>query len=440
MPRNPTQTARLDACPADHPIGVVWSAAPGPDAGVRLARPSGLWTWRPATGWRSALGESPQIAQAPAPGEDPLAAIDRLWSSTRQPDSSGAWLVTFSYDLGRRLEERAQHPNRAPDDRDHPDIILARVDGLEPAPHSAPPARSYVLESPNLSASRGAYQDAVRQALHRIRAGDVYQVNLTHRLSGAFRGSSRALASDLLAGARPWHGLYLELDEPSARRALLCASPELFLDADLNTGLVRTRPMKGTRPAEGDPDELRDAPKDRAELDMITDLMRNDLGRVCAFGSVRVETPRAIERHDSGVLQATSSVVGRLRPGVGLDALLRATFPPGSVTGAPKVRAMQLIDELEQHRRGPYCGACGVLTDSGRLTLGVSIRTAIITGRAGANGLDDFAQGVLDFPVGAGIVSDSDPVAEWDETLVKARALNACTRRPPQPQAQRCGA
>ncbi len=431
MPTGQTEHLALTRWPAAHPLAAVWSHAPASRPGVLLARPAAVWTWRPGQGWQGSDAAARSIPPSPAPDEDPLAAIERLWCATRNPASPGAWLISLSYDFGRRLEPLAQSPTRPPDDRDHPDIVLVRVDALAPQDDSAGAfKREYHLDPPDPSQARAAYQSAVASALSRIRAGDIYQVNLTHRLSGAFQGSARALASDLLARARPWHGLYLEFDEPSVRRAIVCASPELFLDADLSTGRVLTRPMKGTRPGEGDPEELRTAPKDRAELDMITDLMRNDLGRVCRFGTVRVETQRAIERHDSGVLQATSSVSGRLRPGVGFQQLLCATFPPGSITGAPKVRAMQLIDELETHRRGPYCGACGVLSDSGRLTLGVSIRTALITGTPGAAGLGAFEHGVLDYPVGAGIVSESDPDSEWDETLVKARALSAVLRTP----------
>jgi len=419
----------LSAWPATTPVAALWTATPGRAAIPRLVRPEAAWTWRLAQGW---TGGQPDASLRPRVGEDPLEAIERLWGQTRGPDAAAGWLVCLSYNLGRRLEPTAQHGEPQPDSRDHPDVILIRVPAPQTNPSPGAPviARSYSLVTPDLDEGRRAFIAGVETALDRIRAGDVYQVNLTHGLSASVTGSARALAADLFSGAQPWHGAYLELDDGPVRRALVCASPELFIDADMSTRRVLTRPMKGTRPSEGDPDELREAPKDRAELDMITDLMRNDLGRVCAFGSVRVEQHRVIERHESGVLQATSSVGGRLREGVGFAELIRATFPPGSVTGAPKIRAMQLIDEIENDLRGPYCGACGFLSDSGRMTLGVSIRTASITGRPGAGGLDDIAEGVLDYGVGAGIVSESDPDAEWQETLVKARALNAVLRAP----------
>jgi anthranilate/para-aminobenzoate synthase component I len=169
--------------------------------------------------------------------------------------------------------------------------------------------------------------------------------------------------------------------------------------------------MKGTRPAHADPDELRDSPKDRAELNMIVDLMRNDLGRVCEFGSLRVTDPRTIERHGSGVLQATATIQGRLRESSDLSDVLTACFPPGSVTGAPKVRAMQIIDEIEARDRGAYCGSVLVLDDSGAFVSSVGIRTAHI------------ANGVLSYSAGAGIVADSVPEDEWAETLTKAEIL-----------------
>ncbi|HRQ72785.1 MAG TPA: chorismate-binding protein [Phycisphaerales bacterium] len=264
-----------------------------------------------------------------------------------------------------------------------------------------------------------------------MRAGDAYQVNLAHVLRGRFTGSTRDLYAALAAAARPEHGAYVESAPGPTRWAVLSLSPELFLSFDPATRRVVTRPMKGTRPAHADPDELMHAPKDRAELAMIVDLMRNDLGRVCDFGSIRVDVPRRIERHATGaagVLQATATVSGTLRGGVTLGGLLAATFPPGSVTGAPKVRAMRIIDSLEGFRRGPYCGATAVIDDAGRAVLSVAIRTAVVTGRADATGL--FTDAAFEYAVGAGIVADSDPEAEWRETLDKAGPLRAVFRLP----------
>ncbi len=271
---------------------------------------------------------------------------------------------------------------------------------------------------------REGFLGAVREALGLIAAGEVFQVNLSHRLSGRFAGSPRALAVRLLSSATPSFGAWIESRQPcgTLERAILSLSPELFLDADLGTGRVVTRPIKGTRPTGADPAELLASEKDKAELTMIVDLMRNDLGRVCRYGTVRVDSPRDIEAH-AGVIHSVATVSGNLRAGVGHAELLAATFPPGSVTGAPKVRAMRIIDALEPLRRGPYCGAVGFVSDHGRACWNVAIRTAALSfdPGAGAHG----ATGVLDYAVGAGIVAESDPGSEWLETLTKAGALGA---------------
>jgi anthranilate/para-aminobenzoate synthase component I len=193
-----------------------------------------------------------------------------------------------------------------------------------------------------------------------------------------------------------------------------------MLSYDPREGLLRSCPMKGTA-RHRDAGALRRSEKDKAELAMIVDLVRNDLGRVARPGGVRVEVARAIERHARGgarVAQATASVVARPNPGTTWLDVLRAFFPAGSVTGAPKIRAMQIIDELEAHRRGPYCGCAFVLCDNGYFAANVAIRTACVRG------------GVLDWWVGAGIVADSDPAKEWSETLVKAGVLRSLLARP----------
>ncbi|MBX3393592.1 MAG: anthranilate synthase component I family protein [Phycisphaeraceae bacterium] len=279
---------------------------------------------------------------------------------------------------------------------------------------------------------RDAYIQMVSEAIERIRAGEVYQVNLAHELAGRFDGSARRAFARMHRAADPGLGAYIESEgSEGGRVAVLSASPELFLGV-LPDGLVVTRPMKGTRPAGTDERALYDAEKDRAELNMIIDLMRNDLGRVCRFGSVRVEHARTIERHgggpgersgsESGIIQATGTVAGVLRPGVGLGELIRECFPGGSVTGAPKIQAMKIIAGLEGVPRGVYCGAIGIVSDGGRAQFSIAIRTAVITGRtgSGASGWGHFENGRLSYRVGAGIVADSNPASEWDETLVKA--------------------
>jgi anthranilate/para-aminobenzoate synthase component I len=199
-------------------------------------------------------------------------------------------------------------------------------------------------------------------------------------------------------------------------RALASLSPELFLELGVADDRLVTCPMKGTRADEADVSELRDSLKDRAELAMIVDLLRNDLGRVCDLGTVRVDTAHRVERHGApgaGVLQSTATISGLPRiDRLLLDAVM-GCFPCGSVTGAPKVRAMQIIEELELTPRGPYCGAAGFVSDSGAMRFNVAIRTAL------------FEQTEVSYSVGAGIVADSVPESEWFETLLKARAARS---------------
>lgn len=296
------------------------------------------------------------------------------------------------------------------------------------------------------------YTRGVERVLDYIRDGDCYQVNLAHTLVAPFEGSPRAAFAMLADRADPPFAMYVEAPPESLEGggtrhcAMLSLSPELFLDYDAATRRVITRPMKGTRPCvPGAHEELEASEKDRAELAMIVDLMRNDLGRVCEVGSVRVDVPRRIERHDNaagGVWQAIAQVSGTLRDECDAVDLIAATFPAGSVTGAPKIRAMQIIDELEPEPRGIYCGSGIHIRADGSMTLSVAIRTALIEGvshddgtsgiasdadasRSGgvSNAAADRIRGTLRYSVGAGIVADSVPDAEWRETLVKAGPL-----------------
>ncbi|MBX3359168.1 MAG: anthranilate synthase component I family protein [Phycisphaeraceae bacterium] len=282
----------------------------------------------------------------------------------------------------------------------------------------------------------GRYADDVARIVEYIRAGDIYQANLTHRLSAAFDGSARALFLALAAAARPRYGAYIEppgRGPAEHRRIIASISPELFLDVGAD-GRVVTRPIKGTRPAGTEPAVLAASAKDQAELNMIIDLMRNDLGRVCRFGSILVDEARTIETHGGvggsgrggmgGVHHGVATVSGELRAGAGLADLLGAAFPAGSITGAPKIRAMQIIRDLEPVARGPYCGAIGYVSDGGGAAMNVAIRTAVITGNpAPGDAQDAIRGGVLDYGVGAGIVVQSDPRSEWEETLAKAGVI-----------------
>jgi para-aminobenzoate synthetase component 1 len=244
-----------------------------------------------------------------------------------------------------------------------------------------------------------------------IAAGELYQANLTHRLAARFSGDAWRLYEALRARSPAPFAAFVGLPELT----IVGSSPEGFLRLDAD-GAVETRPIKGTRPrgetAADDArlfEELRSSEKERAENAMIVDLMRNDLGRVCAPGSVEVPELFAIERYAT-LFQMVSTVRGRLRPGRDRVDLLRAAFPPGSMTGAPKIAAMQLLARLEPVRRGVYSGALGYLDARGGADLCVVIRTLLCRGR----------QAWLH--VGGGIVLDSDPRAEWEETLAKARA------------------
>jgi para-aminobenzoate synthetase component I len=349
------------------------------------------------------------------------------------PPFSAGWFYALSYELGAIFEPAAQHRTLR-DSPTWPLLVSQRVDDGYIFDHlrkvwwafGAPPAlREQALpltcEVGTLTSEMGqaGYMERVQRVLAYIRAGDVYQVNLAHCMRAAFAGSPRALFARLMHAAQPWFGACMEFDDDQTPCAIASASPELFIKYDPVSRRVTTRPMKGTRVADADKSlapDLRDSVKDQAELTMIVDLMRNDLGRVAELGSVRVETPRTIETHGSqraGVLQATATVSARVLDGLTWLDLLRAIFPGGSVTGAPKIRAMQIINELEPTPRGPYCGAVGYISDSGHATFNIAIRTALLR------------EGTLSYSVGAGLVADSDPLAEWQETLVKASVLRA---------------
>jgi len=263
------------------------------------------------------------------------------------------------------------------------------------------------------------YLRAVRRALEHIRRGDIYQINLSQRFSADLRGFS---------GRFDPAGLYLLLRRisPSGFGAYLdgggfqvmSSSPERFLR--LRGRAAETRPMKGTRPRgknkrddERQRQELWTSPKEKAELLMITDLERNDLGRVCDYGTIQVKKIRTIEKYRT-VFQATSTVSGKLAKGKDCFDLLRACFPGGSVTGCPKIRAMQIIEELEPTRRSIYTGALGYISFSGEMDFNILIRTMLA------------CKNQIWFDVGGGIVSDSVPEKEYEETLVKAAAIKDC--------------
>jgi para-aminobenzoate synthetase component 1 len=375
-------------------------------------------------------------------------------TSSGSPPFQGGWLVALGYELGRHIEPTViRHRDR--EDRLWPwPIVLWRCPWVwafdhrtqqwwigrgepnAPMPdptqwHPADPA-PYDLAPALANSNRTNYIASVRRAVEYIHAGDCFQVNLAHHLRSSFEGSSRGLFHSLLRAAAPWYGAYLELPLADSFHAALSVSPELFLRLDAKSREVITRPIKGTRTTHAGASALHSSPKDRAELNMIIDLMRSDLGRVCERASVRVVDPHAIETHAApsdtaaapGLHHGVATVSGRLRSDQSIADLLRATFPGGSITGAPKVRAMQIIEELEPDPRGLYTGAIGFISDTGDMSLNIAIRTAILRGRpSSTTAIDEVHEGTLDYAVGAGIVADSAPEQEWQETLDKAGVL-----------------
>ncbi|MDJ0866370.1 MAG: aminodeoxychorismate synthase component I [Myxococcota bacterium] len=349
-------------------------------------------------------------------------------------------LLAFEHATGRLLAVANgfdADPQRAADAAERAAQRLAeRVACGEPDPFEAgvvapPPGRPALSPSEPLrlrDAATGlelgaffdadSYAKAVRQVKERIAAGDVYQANLTHRLALAEPGDPWDTWCALRRLNPAPFGAYLALPEVT----VIGSSPERFLRID-GSGRLESRPIKGTRPRGASPEAdealrraLAASGKDRAENVMIVDLVRNDLGQVAEIGSVEVPELLRIEPYAT-VFQLVSTVTGRLRPDRDAVDAVRAAFPPGSMTGAPKIAAMQLLSALEPVRRGVYSGALGYLDVRGGLDLSVVIRT------------------ILNFPrrahvhVGGGIVADSDPEAEWVESLDKARAsLDALAR------------
>jgi para-aminobenzoate synthetase component I len=287
-------------------------------------------------------------------------------------------------------------------------------DGTDGLPPGLPGKLEFVPEQ-----TRAAYMDRVRRCQDYIAAGDIYQANLSHRFTvqcPSF-GLRDSLQADLAVYGRlramnpsPFSGL-LRFE----KTRLVSSSPERLVR--LNGRQADIRPIAGTRPRGGTlaedhrlTDELRRNEKERAEHVMLVDLERNDLGRVCDFGSVQVDEFMALERY-SHVTHLVSNVCGRLKAGTGGFEMLKAVFPGGTITGVPKIRCMEIIEELEPVRRGAYTGSMGYLSWSGDLDFNILIRTLVIrNGRA-------YLQ------VGAGIVADSDPAREYEETLYKAQAF-----------------
>jgi para-aminobenzoate synthetase component 1 len=368
--------------------------------------------------------------------EDVLGALELPGDSPLAPLAAGG-LGFLAYDLKNHLERL---PTRAVDDLKLPEMVLAfprrlvvhdrragqfwqaqvryedasgrRLEGpADPWPAPGKPLGAYRVGTLKSNFTRAAYLQAITRIRDYIRAGDVYQVNLAQRFSFPFTGEAYGLFRRLFAlNPAPFYAFL-----NCGGFEVLSTSMERFLCR--RGAYVETRPIKGTRPRGATPAadealrrELAGSFKDDAELSMIVDLLRNDLGKVCLPLSVKVAEHKREEAYQN-VWHLVSIVTGQLEPEASHVDLLRATFPGGSITGCPKIRAMEIIDELEPNARHVYCGAIGYLGLHRNLDLNVAIRTAIVSG------------GRAHFAVGGGVVYDSVPADEYEETLHKGRTL-----------------
>jgi para-aminobenzoate synthetase component 1 len=375
----------------------------------------------------------------------------------------GGWLGYFAYELGRYIERL---PAQAVDDIKMPLVRLCFYDRLicydriekncwlfalqivndnESADEKLAGLETILTESEKISVawpgrgdlrkidfsqiranmSREYYIDALDRIKRYIYDGEVYQINFSQRFEYDFN----ARPMDLFAWQSFYnpcpYGAYIE----GGDFQIVSASPEMFIT--ITDGIISTKPIKGTRPRTGKApvdsrnfNELLNSSKEKAELNMIIDLERNDLARICEPGTRKVIQPRTIETYPT-VFHAVATVAGRLRPEVSFCDVLKAVFPGGSITGAPKVRSMEIIDELEPTQRGVYTGSIGFIGIDDNACLNIAIRTIIITKKKA------YAQ------TGGGIVADSDPGAEWDETITKASALLAGIKSVRRPARQR---
>jgi para-aminobenzoate synthetase component 1 len=413
--------------------------------------------------WTYLVADPVAVLESPAAGPDPFAVARKLVARLDRtvvvpadaPPFLGGLVGFLGYDLGATLERL---PAIAPADQDLPLLRLAlhdwvvawdrrtghawiggrALDGdgrrlarrlddvharltMPPArPHMALPGRPPATADPlrfRSGTDRATYEAGISRVREHIARGDVYQANLTRRLEAPFDGDPWDLYRHLRTGDPSLFSAYVDLGPGQLTgrpRALLSASPEPFLSVDAE-GVVTTDPIKGTRPRGRDAAtdralarELLASAKDRAENVMIVDVLRNDLGRVCRPGTVRVPRLCRLER-TAAVQHLVSTVTGVLAPGRDAFDLLSAAFPGGSITGAPKIRAMEIIERLEPVRRGPYTGAIGWIGPDGAMQTSIAIRTFVADGRH------------LTLHVGGGITWKSEPAAEWDETVTKAR-------------------
>ena len=414
-----------------------------------------------ANRFSSWAAEPREIFEFHADQTDPFGKLDKVLNKykldeARQADLPagifcGGWVGCFSYELGRFIEIL---PGRAVDDIKTPLVRLCFYDRLicydriektcylfalqiqndnESVDEKLAGLEALRTEAAKISTarphrgdlkkidfsqiranmSREYYIDALKKIKRYIYDGEVYQINFSQRFECDFT----ARPIDLFGWQNFYnpcpYGAYID----GGGFQIVSASPEMFIT--ITDGNISTKPIKGTCPRTGREsvdarnfNELLSSDKEQAELNMIVDLERNDLARICAAGTRTVIQPRTIETYPT-VFHAVATVAGRLRPEVGFCDVLKAVFPGGSITGAPKVRSMEIIDEFEPTQRGVYTGSIGFIGVDGNACLNIAIRTIIIAGQKA------YAQ------TGGGIVADSEPEAEWNETITKARALLA---------------
>ena len=341
------------------------------------------------------------LERLPASANDDLGLPDMQlgfydWTLAADHETGRSWLIVAgpAADLAQRFKSRLEW--------------LSQAINLSTPPAAVPNSSSVVFRS---NYDRNEYICAAQRAREYILAGDIYQVCLSQRLTASYEGDGWALYSALRCLAPVPHGAYLRLGDLE----VLSASPERFLQ--LQGRQIETRPIKGTiRRGTGDREDrefarqLAASEKDRAENVMIVDLLRNDIGRVCEIGTVKVPRINSLEAHPN-VWHLVSTISGELAPDKDAIDLLKACFPGGSVTGCPKIRAMEIIEELEPVRRGIYCGAIGYLGFNGDMDTGIVIRTLIKSANK------------LHLQVGGAVMADSDPEGEYAETLVKAGSV-----------------
>jgi para-aminobenzoate synthetase component I len=343
-----------------------------------------------------------QLERLPVTAVDDLKLPDMVWAFPRQIVVHDRWEERFW-----QVEVEYESPAGSSGALKKSEPILAELGRF--AQVSAPDG--YQVGALSSTFGREDYLKAVSRAREYIRQGDIYQVNLSQRFSFPFQGDLYRLFGELFQrNPAPFYA-YLNC----GNFQILSTSMERFLRRQGD--YLETRPIKGTRPRGRTPaedevrrQELTASPKEEAELSMIVDLLRNDIGRVCRGGSVQVREHKRLEAYEN-VYHLVSIVTGQLRPDCRHGEILRATFPGGSITGCPKIRAMEIIDELEPVARHVYCGSIGYLGLHRNLDLNIAIRTAIAS------------RGQVHFAVGGGIVYDSEEVAEYEETLHKGMTL-----------------